>query len=182
MNYYTQSHKIWKKDIMTGSFDLPGISNEESAERWNNKNDTIGRYGCLITSLVNAYNFYNKRMLKTPFSFNKELRNNKGYKVLKLKQKCPISQESFLEWDVSINLLNIKNVVFNYIGPLNIKKENEFYILRCPYNPIKNIYSGHYNLIVDVKNSKIIHFDSDKGVFRYDFEKNKNYHITQIIF
>jgi hypothetical protein len=175
---YTQTNNIWSHTIMTGNDDAPStISKAELSKRWKHINDYLWRWGCVVTSLSNMKSVY------TPFTLNQELRENKGYKFLQEKEKCPIGQESFIVWDIAKKILDIKDIIFNYEGPLtNTSKTN--YMIRSPFSIEDRILSGHYSMLIDVThNNTPVYIDSATGLSRIDWSDNRNlYHITKIVF
>ena len=179
MKLYTQTDKRWNYDIMTGFDDMPIIKEEEAVKRWGHElNDYFGRWGCLITSLCNIQKYRGVEM--TPKNLNTLLRLNEGYKYLKLKDNCPQKQESFAVWDTILKLIGARAVKFNVDKKyIEIKNPLKFYIARIPFNPPK-IMSGHYNIILG--NNPIMHFDSDTGEVRDDWQDNKYYSVLEITF
>ena len=180
----TQTNEEWKDEIMTSKDDLPGMSRAEIIARWGEKGyDSIGRFGCVITSLSSVLNDFHKTSYFTPLWINTVLRDHKGYQFLKEKRNCNIGEESFIDWDVFSDFFDVKNIR-NKIQPseIEIKSPVKYYLARVPYSPERNIWSGHYNLIVNYHGGIITHFDSDTGVRRVDWGKSDLYWIKEIEF
>ena len=136
MNY--QNDPRWKYEIMT---EPPYLNGSKQTTR-----DTIGFFGCYITSLGNI-------IKKTPHEINQAIIKNAGYFILHFREKCPIGRESFLVQEVFEKIYNCKIIdidpkqaddqtivrfkFWNYDHFSNIIKkisENEFEIF--------NVYTG----------------------------------------
>jgi len=177
---FRQTDPKWKDTTMTDPSDLPKLEDKEKLLRWGKKGkDTLGRFGCLVTALTNAHNYYYSEV-RTPEWFNQKLRDNDGYYVLRDGYDCLVGQESFIDWEVAKKVFGFKAFKDVETRIVDILDEHRYYIARVPYNP-PSIMSGHYNLIVGNKDG-IRHFDSDTGAIRTDWGKHPNYRVIEILF
>lgn len=178
-NLFIQGDKRWGLDIMTCKDDLYDIPYEKWKVRWAYGYDYIWNNGSFLVSWCNI----SPNMI-TPHELNKEIRNNDGYLALKLKESCPIGKESCIDIDVVKKILNIKEVIADFKGPLEFDNEKVKYIAKVPLDPHKGVWSSHYNAIVTATIERTpIHFDSDSGINRTDWQyENDNYKIIKVIF
>lgn len=189
---YTQTDTRWKNKYMTNEYDFVGANVIEIQARYQMekdgiRGDTIGRWGCLVTCLANAYNQYHEIQSMqpdvaknlTPGLFNEQLRLNRGYQALTRKY-CQIGQESYIVWPIAQMLLGIKNVDYHFSGKIEINHDKYWYIARVPFRP-PTIMGGHYCNVVGAKNG-IKYFDVDSGKIRTDWENNNNYFVHRIEF
>lgn len=105
MVYFAQTDRRWKSDVMTAGTDALG-------KTWIDK---IGRWGCLVVSLCNAYN----RLLDietdrnhkpiNPKKLNELIIQNNGYNFLRDPLNVLEDQASLLLWDVVDHMLNIRS-------------------------------------------------------------------------
>lgn len=154
---YTQTNNIWSHDIMTSPKYQRYMSGKEKGEK---DPDYIYEYFCLGVSICNSFNLnFNKN--KTPKIFNSELKKNNGYYYLQ-NNKCEIGKESFLDWNVVKEILNIESIDHDYTGKVDVKSDY-FYIARIHY---KN--TGHYCLIVGGSQDKLRLHDPYTGEYRVE--------------
>jgi len=181
MLLFRQTDERWIKDSMTGEDDFPNMKEKEISARWEKhkngkRNDTIGRYGCLITALCSAYCEKYNTTLRIPSKGNELMRYYKGYEALQDISNCKPwgYMESNIVWAIAKMVFKIKNIDYYWTGEIDIKHPDYYYIARVPYDPQK-IMSGHYCLITG--NNPIKYHDTDSGVIRTDWNtrlKDKN--------
>lgn len=182
---FRQTDEAWNKVLMTSPEDLPKLSKKEKDIRWDKhsgntkQGDTIGRFGCLLTALTNAYNYYFQDVV-TPEYFNAKMRENNGYFALYYDYDCEVGQESFLVWDIAKKVFKFKTYKEVDKKEIDIDHRTKYFIARVPFRP-PVIMSGHYNLIVGC-DPHIKHFDSDTGAIRTDWGKYPDYRVIQIEF
>ena len=110
MKLYTQTDPRWSRNFMTSPLDFPYMQESEKKRRWDihsngMRGDTIGRFGCLKTSLGNARNIFDGDFLRTPEHYNELLRENNGYWALDDINKCKIGQEeSFIDQNKHVGI------------------------------------------------------------------------------
>lgn len=109
MKYNTQTDLKWKAESMG----LPI--------------DTLGRWGCLVTSLSNILQECCQHEL-SPKEVNDKLKKNNGYKGAKF-----VGKESFIDWEVTSKLFNL-------------------IMIRCPYRIYRSDFNDGYYFI-----GRIIH-------------------------
>jgi hypothetical protein len=186
---YRQTDDTWKNVLMTSPLDLPGIPEKEKNTRWEIhkdgvQGDKLGRWGCFVTALCNAYNNKLHKDI-TPEMLNAMIRNEKGYNVLLQGKECPISRESYVVEKVVCKILNL--VAINDIGnnleylTNNIQNPQRAFIAKVPFMP-PSIMSPHYNYIISYSDKIIKHYDSDSGAIRTDWANHDRYSLKEICF
>jgi hypothetical protein len=122
-------------------------------------------YGCLLTAKLNAFNLFNagKKYLNIK-ELNDLMIKHKGYLCLfyldknngdiELTKKDCFGKESFQIPEVINWILGIKSESKNYIGSIDIKSINDYYIIKTKYNE-----TGHYSLICKPDRSYIDSYD-----------------------
>jgi hypothetical protein len=136
---------------------------------YQNRSDTIGEFGCLLTAKCNAFNLYNfQKPILTISNLNKKIIENNGYEylyykqkfdndIVKIKQFC-FGQESALIPKVINSILGIEEEELNINqNKVNIADTYNFFIIKMKY---KN--TGHFSLIMK---SDLTYFDSYTGIF-----------------
>lgn len=100
------------------------------------RGDTIGKYGCLVTSLVNIYNMHFNKKISVK-EFNKKIVDKKGYEGLH-RENCPENRFSFLHWPTA-------EKIFKYTNKKEVKlsdikyNTNKYYIVKIDF-----FGGGHY--------------------------------------
>lgn len=145
---FTQSDPRWVNDTMT----FPP---------WQDEPDTIREYGCLLTSLTNAYNLYRRENKLRPGCFNNLLKMNEGYFYLRFGKDCPQGQESFLYWPAAMQQLGIRLKIDDFQGEIDLEHPKKIYIARAAY---KN--TGHYCIVIGGTREEPFFFDSYTGRVR----------------
>ena len=126
--------------------------------RWKNETmgnnlDSIGSYGCLLTSFANLTIPTAKTPL-TPAMLNVFLKLNRGCLGL-AKKDCPVNQQSLIIYDVIEYLLECK-VNLSFTGE-PVKTRNTFYIAKF----VNSTGLTHFTNIIDYTkyNDEVMIFD-----------------------
>lgn len=107
---------------------------------------TLGKVGCLITSLANIYESYHKVIL-TPVEMLERLKVHKG-----------ITRDDLVIWEAVYHALGCKKIDINYVGDIT-------YGINCYYivNYI-NYGTGHFtNLLERISENRLRVFDVYEG-------------------
>ena len=127
---YLQSDKRWKDyELVQGD-----------------KETTIGKIGCLHTTICNFLNQY--KYSHTPLTLAKLLQENGGY-----------DKNGFIIWSVIEKLFNMKQRKFIFPDkPLFKNMYNEFYAIQVPYQE-----TGHFCEVLKTNGKDITYFDTYTG-------------------
>lgn len=114
--------------------------------------DLIYEYGCKITAFLNCHNLFFKPAFMELKKLNEEIKKRNGYyylyykqqnKTIKEQKELCLGKESFVITSILQSILNIKKVIVDYKGKVDIKVPNEFFVVRTKY-----LGTGHYSMAI----------------------------------
>lgn len=150
IEFYSQRDPAWRGRIMTTA----NRSTDPKGRAWV---DTLGVYGCLVTSLANVITATIKDT--TPGDLNEVIRAEKGYNYL----ADPMTDEknaSFLIWPVFEKLFPIYDILLQ--SAEYIEDPSRYYIARIVMQG-----SGHYiNVLKELPGGRLLVFDVWDGRVR----------------